>query len=185
MREEHGTFGSGAAPGRGGRAAAAERELTAEALLSMSRSEIEETYRAGAIPDSLEALEGSARGYVPVVIGLHREPVASLIRRLAHADGFPWLGKRFESAGPDRAEGANELRVVGDFALFSSSIEPSALDGAPCVRIDYDRPENPLPIRRIRDEIREVAPGLFLGPAMIEAFGRSVPVLYFALDFGE
>jgi hypothetical protein len=42
--------------------------------------------------------------------------------------------------------------------------------------------ENPFFIRRIRDELREVAPRLFLGPAMADVGDKPKLILYFACD---
>lgn len=157
--------------------------LAGESLLFMTRPEIEAAYAGGSVPESLEELQGSARGFVPLVMGVDRTPLAGLVQRVASAEAFPWQGKSFESAGVSQSEGANQIRPLGRVAPFTATIEPSAIDGAPCVYLDYERPENPWPIRKIRDEIREISPGLFLGPAMLELGGRRIVLLYFALAF--
>ena len=41
---------------------------------------------------------------------------------------------------------------------------------------------NPGTIPKIHDEVREVAPGLFLGPAMWKGADKKTLVLWFALD---
>jgi hypothetical protein len=43
-------------------------------------------------------------------------------------------------------------------------------------------PENPFFIRAIKDEIRELAPGLYLGQAHVEVKGKTTLVLYFGLE---
>ena len=48
--------------------------------------------------------------------------------------------------------------------------------------LDYDLADNPWAIRQIHDEVREVSPGLFLGPAMWKTEGAPAFVLWFALD---
>ena len=76
-------------------------------------------------------------------------------------------------------------RALGHQRLFpfETSFGPSALDGQPTLILDYDLDVNPGFIRRIHDEIREVAPGLFLGPAMWKGRGDArTLVLWFALD---
>jgi hypothetical protein len=65
---------------------------------------------------------------------------------------------------------------------FNTSFGPSALDGKPTLILDYDLDVNPGYIRRIHDEIREVAEGLFLGPAMWKSRTDRSLVLWFALD---
>jgi hypothetical protein len=49
------------------------------------------------------------------------------------------------------------------------------------VQLDYDHPENPWLIRAIKDEIREVRPGLYLGQAYFQLRTGPRLVLYFAL----
>ena len=55
--------------------------------------------------------------------------------------------------------------------------QDSWYDGAPCIVLDYSKTS--FAARRIRDEIREIAPGVFLG---IVFWGRR-HVLDFSLDF--
>ena len=71
--------------------------------------------------------------------------------------------------------------LLGGCFPFDTSVGPSAIDGAPCIVLDYDKPNNPFFIRAIRDELREVAPGLFLGPAMVRLGASAKLALYFAI----
>jgi hypothetical protein len=48
--------------------------------------------------------------------------------------------------------------------------------------LDYARPENPPVIHSLRDELREVSPGLFMGPALLRVLGKPRLVLFFACD---
>jgi hypothetical protein len=41
----------------------------------------------------------------------------------------------------------------------------AAADGLDALQLDYDNPGNPFFVRWIKDEVREVAPGLGLGQA--------------------
>jgi hypothetical protein len=157
-------------------------ELTADALMGMSTAELESLYAEASAPDSVEALDGEPRGIILAVPGLDREPMAGLLGRLARLDGLPWQGKTFRSHDEARGEGKNRFRWLGELAAFETSIGPSALDGAPCVRLNYGVAGNPWPIRAVRDELREVSPGLFFGPGMLEVAGRPRTFLYFAVD---
>jgi hypothetical protein len=65
---------------------------------------------------------------------------------------------------------------------FDTRFGASAIDGKPALILDYDLSVNPPYIRHIHDEIREVSPGLFLGPAMWKTAKDKVLVLWFALD---
>jgi hypothetical protein len=55
------------------------------------------------------------------------------------------------------------------------------MDGKPCLILDYDVSPNPWFIRRIHDELRQVAPRLYLGPAMWKARPTPKLVLFFAI----
>jgi hypothetical protein len=58
-----------------------------------------------------------------------------------------------------------------------------ALDGSgSCVRLDYDVPENPLPMRGILGEVRALGPGLFLGRMLYRAGSARTCLLYFTLE---
>jgi hypothetical protein len=96
---------------------------------------------------------------------------------------FPWRGKSFVPHGADRGEGIN--RVLSDrirIFRFETSVGPSRHDGRPAIQLDYDHRGNPGLVRRIEDEIREVAPGVYLGQAWIRALGAKHFVLWFALE---
>jgi hypothetical protein len=54
------------------------------------------------------------------------------------------------------------------------------------IKLDYDAPENPLPIRIILDEIVEVAPDRFLGKIHLKVFPRFYSTIgYFGLEKGK
>jgi hypothetical protein len=65
---------------------------------------------------------------------------------------------------------------------FKTRLTSSFLDGKPTFLLDYSGPVNPPFIRSIVDEIREVAPGLYLGPAALNFRGRPRAVLFFAVS---
>ncbi|MGZ5971655.1 MAG: hypothetical protein ACXWP4_28485, partial [Polyangiales bacterium] len=63
-----------------------------------------------------------------------------------------------------------------------TSIGPSKAGPFDALHLDYDHPENPFFIRAIQDEIRTVAPGLWLGQAWLRARGNTHLALWFALQ---
>jgi hypothetical protein len=76
------------------------------------------------------------------------------------------------------------VKLAGTRRLFpfATRVGPSVLDDRPAIILDYDQRENPLPIRVIHDEVREVAPKLFLGPACVKRrSGKPLLVLWFAV----
>jgi hypothetical protein len=167
----------------GARTAAAPRTL--DELAALDVAALEEVYRRGTVPASLRALDGSPVCRMLAVRGLDRGPVSSALRTFARASFFPWAGKSFQASSDDAGTGVNRVRLAGTrrWFPFHTRIEPSSIDGEPCVLLDYDDPVNPRPIRMIRDELREVSPGLFLGPALLDT-GKGDPrvIVYFACD---
>ena len=157
-------------------------ELELEDLAAMSIEALEDVYRAGKLPEPFSVLDGTPKGRMLAIRGpLGRGWVFDRVRALAKATFFPWEGKSFRSHTKDLGEGINRVKLLGNLYRFETRIEPSAIDGKPCLRLDYGLKENPFFIRAIRDELREVAPGLFLGPAMLDGTNPKL-VLWFAID---
>lgn len=113
---------------------------------------------------------GFGTGTAIVGSGIGRR-IGAVVARL-----FLWRGKVFT---PD---GTALLNVISPFGIraIRAAVRPdtSALDGRPCVLLDYSKTS--LVARWIRDEIREYAPGKYLG--MVYVRGHKIPVR-FALDF--
>lgn len=151
---------------------------TLDDLTHMRFDELAALYAAGTTP-TLEALEGSPEGRMLTLRGPGgRGPLRRAVAAIAASNLFPWGGKDFFAGG-----GINRIRLAGRrrWYPFVTRVEPSVVDGRPCVALDYDQPENPGLIRRIRDELREVGPNLYMGPALLGVAGRQIPVLWFAI----
>ena len=158
-------------------------------LAAKSFGELEQMYRAAPPPAKLSAVDGPLKGRMLAVRGL-RGPVAGALRRFAASESFVWDGKTFHSEGKQSGRGINRIAlgsVLGrqDLFPFTTSIGPSVVDGRDAIILDYDHPENPPYIRKIHDEIREVSPGVYLGPAMWKRASTPATVLWFALDTGR
>jgi hypothetical protein len=133
----------------------------------MSPPELEAAYRQGtasAIPP------GRVRGTALLAPGTWRA------RTLARGARLVWQGKVFE---PDQATAVNRffgLRMIRGQVYQG----PSWLDGAPSLVLDYSQTS------RIyagnRDEIRQVAPGLFLGLMYDRTTAPPSLSMYFALQ---
>ena len=139
--------------------------LDVAALVAMSQAQLDELYHAspaGPIPD------GRAEGTVLVAPGTAlTEPAAKLVHLLA------WQGKVFDAA---RGELRNELLPTGILAVRATIARgPSWFDGRESIVLDYSHTS--LVAHWIRDEIRLVAPGLYLGIVFL----RRVKLLDFAL----
>ena len=163
------------------------RETTAldlDALRQMSFAELEELYRAGRRPASLSDLDGEGQG---AMLALRHvgEPFASLLRAFGGSSLFPWRGKTFKSSDAEHGEGINRIDLWLTRARwfpFRTRFDASFIDGRPAFVLDYSGPGNPPLIRQIVDELREVAPGLYLGPAALKVNGRPRPILFFAIS---
>jgi len=156
--------------------------LTVEDLARMGVPELDRAYAAGRVPDSLAARDGTPHGRMLALAGpAGRGAAHELLRRVSASRAFPWRGKSFRSRDTAHGEGVNRAVLLGDVFGFDTRLDTSAVDGRPCIVLDYDVPENPFVVRAIRDELREVSPGLFLGPALLRPAGSRL-ILYFAID---
>lgn len=129
------------------------------------------------------------------------------VLRVARA-WMPWQGKSFD---PGAGTGVNRFantagnraalkalfpryvpERIGAEAIeafpFETRVAPGELDpGVAVLKIDYDFEPNPRLIRRVLDELVEVAPGRYLGKVLLRYRGAFRPVGFFSLrlDAGE
>jgi hypothetical protein len=178
-----GATSAGVADEREGRGVARGGGLTLNGLLALGADELEALYRGARAPE-LAGIEGDLQGRMLSVVVLPGW-VRPALRAFAGSRAFPWRGKSFRFLGGGGGEGLN--RVFSDriswlrWFRFTTAPGPSRAGGFEAVQLDYDHPENPWFIRAIKDEIREVRPGLYLGQAYLQAGGGARLVLYFAL----
>lgn len=151
-------------------------------LLDRSHQELAAMYAKARVP-RVSAIRGDLRGRMLAVVVVPWA-VRYALGRLAGSRAFPWRGKSFRPLEGERGEGIN--RVISDrlrLFRFETAIGPSRAGAFDAVQLDYDLPENPWAIRRIKDEIREVRPGLYLGQAYFALpGGRAHLVLWFGLE---
>ena len=151
-----------------------------DALLHLDHRALCDLYEHATLP-SVAAIHGDLRGRMLAVPGLP-QTLTGLPRAWVCTLIFPWRGKSFQPLGADRGEGRN--RVVSDgmhLFRFETRVGSSRHDGKPVVELDYDLRENPGFVRRVEDEIREIAPGLYLGQAWFRLRGKKHLILWFAL----
>jgi hypothetical protein len=156
--------------------------LDLDALARMDVEALGRLYARGRVT-TVAPLAGRPKGRMLAVRGLDRGGVFEALRRFAGARGFPWDGKSFAGTA-ERGTGVNRVRLGGRHQLFPflTRVTASVVDGAPCVALDYDLPDNPGLIRKIHDEVRDIGGGLYLGPAMWKGEGAPAFVLWFGLD---
>jgi hypothetical protein len=147
------------------------RPLAMDDLARMSQGELDGLFTRsapGAIP------EGESSGTAIVWPGTFwSRLIARFVRRWA------WQGKVF-TKNPD-GKGAtllNKITVASVQAIVARVYyTPSWLDGKECIVLDYSKTS--LFARKIRDEIREVAPRLYLG----KVWWGKTRLIDFALEF--
>jgi hypothetical protein len=169
----------------GPRSAPVSSDLTLDDLSRSTPRELQTLYERGTVPDGLDRLDGDLVGRMLAVRGVGRGVALRALASLARSPGFAWAGKSFRAIDTGRGTGINRVRLAGRHRLFPfrTLFGPSVVDAQPCVVLDYDDADNPGLIRSIHDEVREVAPGLYLGPACWKRQGRApLVLLWFALD---
>jgi hypothetical protein len=124
-------------------------------LCDVPGRELDRRFRASA-PGT--APEGPVVGALMALPGTPlARPIAQLVRALA------WQGKVFD---PHRGEMVNSILVFRIKAVRARVHRgPSRLDGRPCTVLDYSGTS--LVASMVRDEIREIEPGLWLGLAYV------------------
>jgi hypothetical protein len=141
--------------------------LDAKQLLKMSQQELDALFSAhdaGPLPD------GEAKGTAIIAPGTAgSEKIAELINI------FGWQGKVFDAkAGLLR----NHILAIGLKAIIARVYKgPSLLDGKECIVLDYS--DTSLVASHVRDEIRQIEPGFYLG----KVYWDKERLIDFSLDF--
>jgi hypothetical protein len=136
-------------------------------LLRMSQADLDALFTSsppGPIPD------GEARGTAIVAPGTtYSIDIANAINH------FAWQGKTFDAK---HAVLRNRITSLGLNAIIAKVYEgPSWLDNKPCIVLDYS--ETSLVAHWIRDEIRLIAPKIYLG----KVYWQKKRLIDFALEF--
>ena len=153
---------------------------TLDDLLHLDAATLERLYSEARVP-KLQDLDGDLRGRMLAIPKLP-PALAAAVRAFAGHDRFPWRGKSFQPHSADKGEGIN--RIFTDALRryrFETFIGPSRAGAFDALQLDYDNPGNPFFIRPIKDEVRELRPGLWLGQAWLQLRGEPHLVLYFGL----
>jgi hypothetical protein len=146
-------------------------------FLKLSEEQLDAIFRsatAGAIPN------GQGEGTAIIAPGT---AVSDDIAKFIHI--FSWKGKVFEPdvIDPQRATLKNRLLLLGTKAIVAQVYKgESWLDAKECIVLDYSRTS--IVAQWIRDEIREVSPGVYLG---VVYWGKekagAKKLIHFALKF--
>ena len=141
--------------------------VTAAEMLKMSQGQLDDLFTqsaAGEIPS------GEAKGTAIVAPGTtYTQDIANFINH------FAWQGKVFD---PAKGVLRNKILPFGLNAIIAKVYKgPSWLDNKDCIVLDYS--ETSLLAHWIRDEIREVAPLVYLG----KVYWSRKRLIDFALEF--
>jgi hypothetical protein len=138
-------------------------------MLDMSRDEIDDLFRsspAGEIP------KGKAKG---TVISHPGTEFAEIAAKLVHL--IAWQGKVFD---PEKGELLNEITPLHlDSIRAKVYNDESWFDGKDCIVLDYSKTS--LVAHWIRDEMRQVGPGVYLGIV----YWDKTRILNFSLEFPQ
>jgi hypothetical protein len=146
--------------------------MTISELKKMSQDDLDELFSrkpAGPIPN------GEAKGTALILPGTTVTNIIADIVRIKI-----WKGKVFErdSKNPDRGVLKNKILLLGRKAIEANVYkDKSWFDGKECIVLDYS--QTSLIAKKIRDEIREMEPGFYLG---IVYWGKK-RIIGFALEF--
>jgi hypothetical protein len=139
----------------------------ASQLLAMSQKELDDLFSsspAGDIPN------GEARGTAIIASGT---VFSSEISQLINI--FAWQGKTFDAA---HGTLTNRISSLGVNAIVAQVYKaPSWFDNKECIVLDYSKTS--LLATHIRDEIREISPGVYLGLV----YWDKTRTIHFALEF--
>ena len=138
-------------------------------LMEMSQAQLDDLFTksaAGPIPD------GAAKGTAIIAPGTVFSPaIAQAI------NFFAWQGKTFD--GPHGVL-RNRISVLGLNAIVAEVYKgPSWYDQKECIVLDYSKTSTVA--GWIRDEMRQLEPGTYLG----KVYGGEKPLINFALQFDK
>jgi hypothetical protein len=117
---------------------------------------------------ALEELDGRLTGRMLAVPRAQELHVRAFLERFARSRLFPWQGKTFMHETANHGHGVN--RLLGErvaWFRFHTFVGPSHAGDFDAVHLDYGHDGNPPLVRKVKDEVREVAPGLYLGLAYL------------------
>ena len=140
---------------------------TATQLLEMTQPQLDDLFRASP-PGPIPA--GEATG--TAIIAPDTKYSAQIAQFINH---FAWQGKVFD---PQTKTLKNRITALGFEAIVAEVYTGASwLDGKECIVLDYS--DTSLVAQWIRDEIRQIGPGLYLG----KVYWNQKRLMDFALKF--
>jgi hypothetical protein len=140
---------------------------TLDDLAALGPDELMDLYRMARTP-TLEELDGKLTGRMLAVPRAQEPHVKAVLEQFARSRVFPWQGKTFKHETASHGHGVN--RLLGErvtWFRFHTFVGPSHAGDFDAVHLDYSHDGNPPFVRKVKDEVREVGPGLYLGLAYL------------------
>ena len=136
-------------------------------LAVLDPDQLMKLYKTARTP-TLEELDGKLTGRMLAVPRLQKPQVSALLQKFARSRLFPWQGKTFMHETSNHGHGVN--RLLGErvtWFRFHTFVGRSHAGDFDAVHLDYSHDGNPPVVRKVKDEVREVAPGVYLGLAYL------------------
>lgn len=156
-------------------------------LLELSISQLDELYMGAKTPEISELdgsgtclwLAGPLSGFLPASINKLRTAIAGSVI-------FPWKGMALEASFDGGGMNGSNLLFSKDSGLrafnFEVSVGTTAFDEEECVVFDYNV-DGAFPLfKSLRDEVRKLKDGLFLGRGNVVIAGEPRFIAYFSLE---
>lgn len=146
-------------------------------LPKMRRRELEELYLLATTP-----ILGEVRG---VTNGRILDGVIPFNK---YFSWIPWKGKVFEPLTATAGKGINRMEVGSikkKWFKFATSIIPPLAGKDNVLTLDYSNQGNIWPIRLVRDDLKKLHDGLFLGAVYLKSKKGYKFTLYFALELAD
>lgn len=141
--------------------------ITSAQLLAMTGAQLDDLFRAtpaGDIPD------GEAHGTAILASGTAFSAEIAAIINI-----FAWQGKTFDAA---HGVLTNRISAFGVNAIVAEVYKAASwFDGKECIVLDYSKTS--LVAKHVRDEIREISPGVYLGLV----YWDQKRTIHFSLEF--
>ena len=150
-------------------------------LVNRSRKELDAIFLAGKTP-TIQEMNGIVDGNVLSGVYILN---TQFFKNFLNLGWFIWRGKVFENRSDYEGKGINRFKVGPlKFLQFhcETKISPPLVGNTNVFNLNYDLPGNPWFIRQIRDDIRKIDDGLYLGSANFMVLGKHRFLVYFILE---
>jgi hypothetical protein len=146
-------------------------------LPKMHRKELDELYLLATTP-TIQEVKGVTDGRI----------LTGVIPFNKYFSWIPWKGKVFEPLTASSGKGINRIEI-GRFKRkwfsYATSIIPPLFGNDDVLTLDYSNQGNIWPIRLVRDDLKKLHDGLFLGAVYLKSKKGYKFTLYFALGLAE